>query len=69
VSADRQKAEILKGAAVYLYQLGGEATQERGIPDAKQLNQAWYALDVEGFRQYLWQRSKEALEALERGAA
>jgi hypothetical protein len=69
MSADRQKAEILKGAAVYLYQLGGEAAQERGIPDAEELNRVWYALDVEGFRQYLWERSKEVLEDLERGAA
>jgi hypothetical protein len=69
MSADRQKAKILKGAALYLYQLGGEAAQERGIPDAEQLNQIWYAVDVEGFRRYLWQRTKEALEDLERGAA
>ena len=66
---DRAKGAHLKAAARWLHEVGGKDATLEAFGDAEDLNRAWYALDVEGFRAYLWERCKTALEALEKGAA
>jgi hypothetical protein len=63
----RERAGLFLQAARWLHERGGDAAVVRAFGDPALIEEAW-ELDLEGFKEFLRSRCREALET-RRGAA
>ena len=66
-ASHRERASLFLRAVRFLHEQGGEAATVEALGDAQAINAAW-ELPLDGFKEFLRQRCREAL-APERGAA
>ena len=68
MSAHEQRADLFRHAIEWLYERGGDEAVVEAFGDAEDVNQAWER-DLEGFKEYLRGRCREALETTRRVVA